>query len=221
MSSDDTRLRAAFAALAERAAPTPLCPDPQSLWSAVRSEAPPSEARRLVLHVAECPACAEAWRLARELRDGSPVATEATGTSAHRRQRRRVGAIVVAAAASVALATAVALLDRGPGSVEAPALREGEAPALRSLVPEGRLLPRARCVLRWTGGPPDARYALRVVTEALDPIERVQGLTRPEHQIPEPKLRSLPSGARLLWQVEAVRPDGTRQASGTFVSGLE
>jgi hypothetical protein len=221
MKSEDGRLRAVFAALAEHAAPTSLCPEPAALWSAVSGEAPPSEARRLVLHTAECPACAEAWRLARELRERSPAVNDPVAPSAARPRRWNVGAALGAAAAGVVLATAVALIARGPGRAIPPAFRDGEAPVLRSLVSESRLLPRGQCVLRWTSGPPGTRYALRVVTETLDPIERVQGLDRAEHQVPEAKLRSLAPGSRLLWQVEAARPDGTRQTSATFVSRLE
>ena len=39
--------------------------------------------------------------------------------------------------------------------------------------------------------------------------------------VPPEKLVSVPAGAKLLWRVEAVTPDGARAGSATFVSRLE
>jgi len=60
------RLRRAFASLEGRA-PGPGCPEPERLWSAARGELPAEVVRPLVRHLVECGACAEAWRLAREV----------------------------------------------------------------------------------------------------------------------------------------------------------
>lgn len=62
---DDDRLRLAFARAFEAGLPTDDCPSPDALLDAASGEAS-AEARAAVIdHVALCPVCAEAWRIAR------------------------------------------------------------------------------------------------------------------------------------------------------------
>lgn len=216
--SDGDALRRAFAALAVDAAPTALCPAPEALWNAVAGQAPRGEAERLVLHIAECPSCAEAWRLARELsprQRSSPRAERRSGTRGSGR-----GSALLAAAAGLVLAL-VALVTRPAATTAPPAFREGEAPVLHSLVAEATALPRSRCVLRWAGGPASARYTLRVTTESLETLVHVRGLERPEYAVPESSLSGVPPGGRVLWRVDAVAADGSRTAGPTFVSRID
>lgn len=63
-------LRDAFRSLADGASPSPGCPPASRLWDAQQGDVSPEEARQLMDHVASCPSCAQAWRLARELDDG-------------------------------------------------------------------------------------------------------------------------------------------------------
>lgn len=72
---DDAKLRAAFESLSDEAEFTPDCPAPERLWAGARGELPPSEVESLVMHVAECGACAEAWRVAKDFGESAAYAT--------------------------------------------------------------------------------------------------------------------------------------------------
>ena len=210
------RLRRAFASLEGRA-PGPGCPEPERLWAAARGELPAEVVRPLVLHLVECGACAEAWRLAREVepRLAQPRAVDARPAPA-RPSWTFWGAL--AAGMTVALAASVVLHQP---SERTPGFREGTRIDIRSLVPESDALPRARCVLRWSPGPEGTTYNLQVATERLEKISEARGLTAAAYQVPEQALSALPSGAKLLWRVEAVAPDGARATSATFVARVE
>jgi hypothetical protein len=71
-------------------------------------------------------------------------------------------------------------------------------------------------VLRWTPGPEGTTYNLQVATERLEKISEARGLTAAEYLVPEAALRMVPAGARVLWRVETVLPDGSRAGSRTF-----
>ena len=43
------------------------CPPWETLWRSARREMEPDEDEVVLMHVGECPACAAAWRMAREL----------------------------------------------------------------------------------------------------------------------------------------------------------
>src|SRR5947208_949972 len=57
--------------------------------------------------------------------------------------------------------------------------------------------------------------------EDLRTVATAKEQTATEYRIPQSALSVLPSGARLLWQVEAVRPDGTHETSPTFVTAVK
>ena len=206
-------LRTAFASLAERAVARPDCPEPDRLWAAAAGELPPVEARPLVLHTADCAACAEAWRLARE------HAASADGSRYEVRPRRWGGTWLPLAAAVATVTVAIALVPRS--ARDRPAYRDNGAASLRSLVSEDRPLPRSSFVLRWSPGPAGSRYDVRVATADLAILHRARGLESAEHRVPPSALAALPAGATVLWQVEAVSADGTRLTSRTFVARLE
>jgi len=211
------RLRRAWAALADRVLPSAACPEPEKLWSAARGGLPSEEARVLVGHTAGCPACAEAWRLARDLDPAALVdAVDVARDAPSLRWRGSWGALA-AAVAAVALAAAV-FLGRAP---DVPQYRAAEETAIRSLVPEERPLPREAFVLRWTPGPATSRYTVHVATEALTPLARAGGLTAAEYAVSEDALRTVPAGARVLWRIEMVLPDGGRAASPTFRTSVQ
>jgi hypothetical protein len=102
------RWKRAYAALAEDVSPAASCPAADRIWAAVAGEAPPLEARAVVLHAASCAACAVALRLARE------VAVEAVPLAAPGRGPAWRVAAVAASLLLVAL-TAWLLVDRRPG----------------------------------------------------------------------------------------------------------
>ncbi|MFL6258562.1 MAG: zf-HC2 domain-containing protein [Thermoanaerobaculia bacterium] len=210
-----SRWRAAFAE--PDAAPDPAsCPTPETLWSAVRGELPPERMREVVDHVAACASCAEDWRLAAELRRDEEKAATVPGKVIQGRfgQWRPLAA---AAALAAGLLIAVGVYRTNQPLPE-PTYREVQHAGIRSLLPEGQALPRQAAVLRWSPLAGAVSYDLEVSTEDLRPVATAKGQAATEYRIPESALKGLPSGARLLWQVDAVRPDGTHENSGTFIT---
>lgn len=213
----DERLREAFAALSREVATAPGCPEPDLLWSALAGEAAPAEVERVVDHTTACPACAEAWRLGRELRESASLSTEAPPDTVPSTGGGWGWGALAAGLAAVALAAGALLMVGTPES----GYREGGSPTIRSEMAEGAELPRAAFVLRWTPGPAGTRYSVLVTTEGLDTLARARGLETAEYRVPETALSGVEPGSRILWRVEGVLPDGSRSSSATFVSRLE
>jgi hypothetical protein len=210
---DDQRvdwLASAFRSAAEDSRPREDCPAPELIWSAVHRELPAAERLAIVDHVADCPACAEAWRLAHEI---APL--EASTAPSNRRATWRRSAGLQAAAAAVLVAGLVAaILMLRPTT--APEVRDPGAAVLRSELGEGAALARDDFRLRWSGGPRGSRYDLTVTTRELDVVVDVRGLEHAEYRIDPARLASLPAGTRLLWRVIARAPDGLTAASPSF-----
>jgi hypothetical protein len=215
------RLRAAFTA-ADGPAPDPRsCPTPETLWSAVRGELPAPQLREVLDHVASCAACAEDWRLAAELnRQEERVATVPGKVIQGRFGQWRP--LAAAAALAAGLVIAVGLYRTGEiGPQQQPAYREAQHAGIRSLLPAGQALPRQAAVLRWSPLSGAASYDVQVSTEDLQPVATAKGQTAAEYRVPESALAALPPGTRLLWQVDAIRPDGTHEISPTFTTPLQ
>jgi hypothetical protein len=210
LDTDLEPLREAFASLAEDAAPGPDCPDPVRLWDATRGDLPPADAQAVILHTVECPSCAEAWRLARELRADVDPRRDVART-------QWLGGALPLAAALVAVLLAGGVVLREDRGTVASRYRDQDRPGLHAQTDEGRPLPRASFVLRWSSFGEGARYDLRVATSELAVVYRARGLVATNHHVPADALAGLPSGTRLLWQIEASAPDGTRTTSPTFV----
>jgi predicted TIM-barrel fold metal-dependent hydrolase len=62
--NDDDDLRQAFRGAFQRALPTDACPSPEKLYEAYHRLLPFEETEAVLDHIAECPMCADAWRLA-------------------------------------------------------------------------------------------------------------------------------------------------------------
>jgi hypothetical protein len=221
------RWRAAFAALGERAAPGPACPEPDRLWAAATAESPPAERHEIIAHTASCPSCAAAFRLARGLSQGEIQRADhgETGRAAQvvplsrpvRRPWLRWAAPLAALAAAVALAI---LVPGGWRSVPGP-FRGGEPGEIRSQLSEGATLPREQADLRWSAGPPGSLYEVRVSTREGREIAVESGLETPQYRIPPSALTGAPAGTLLYWQVRALQPDGKSTVSKTFSVRLE
>lgn len=217
MSHDDDQelasLRAAFTAPA--AAPDPeSCPAPEKIWEAVRGELPPAELRQVVEHTASCAACAEDWRLAAELgRQSAAAAVTAPGKVLQGRFGWRPLMTAAALAAGLLLAVGIYRTAFNPAP---PTYREAGSEAIRSLVPEHQALPRQGAVLRWSPVPGAESYDVRISTEDLRLVLTAQSLKTASYAVPESALATLPPGSKLLWQVDAVFPDGSRRSSETF-----
>ena len=95
------RLRRAFAEDAAESGTD--CPPSARIWEAVNGELDPDDAALVVDHVASCGACAEAWRIARELKDAQAPAVVIPFTP---KRRASIVLPLLAAAATIALAVA-------------------------------------------------------------------------------------------------------------------
>jgi len=211
-------LRAAWAALPPSERPRG-CTPPDDIWEAVAGQRTEEEVRAMLEHSLLCADCAALWRLARELAVPAGIgAAEAAAPPVHflRRARWVAGAGALAAAAVLA----VALVPRLTARHEPPVVRGGEAEGLRP-VPGMASLLRAHPVLRWTGAPEGSRYTVTVSTADLTVLFRKSGLSTPEVDLPPGTLAGVPSGAEVVWRVEATLPDGRRMTSRAVLSRVE
>ncbi|HEX4959962.1 MAG TPA: zf-HC2 domain-containing protein [Thermoanaerobaculia bacterium] len=223
MSEDSQQLanlRAAFTAPAVAAPAYEDCPSPETIWAAVRGELPPDALREVLDHTARCEACAEDWRLAVEV-----------NCQAAAREEKTPGKLLVgrfgnwrplAAAAALAAGLLVGVgVYRGAMVPNQPTYRETQQPEIRSLLPAAQALPRQGAVLRWSPVPGAASYDVSVSTEDLRQLATIHGQTAAAYPLPPAALTTLPAGAKILWQVEAVFPDGHRVTSPTFTSPVQ
>lgn len=211
----DRELRAAWESAAAGGAASAEtadgCPAADRVWAAAHGELGPAETREVVDHVAACPACAEAWRLARHLgadEAGAAAAARAAGRTHHAHASRPwwLAAVAAMLVAMIGIGTRV----WSPGPAE---FRGGDGAAVRPLVADGVELPRDRFELAWEPVPGAAEYDLRVTTADLVPVETRRGLDSPRYRVPPERLARLDDGSRLYWQVEVVLEDGDREAS--------
>lgn len=215
----DSRLEQAYATLAHRARPSEDCPAPELLWDAARGALPASRTREVGTHVVTCPACVEAWRLARQLLEAGAAEEDSPRRMPSASRRPLLAAL---AAAAVVAAAALGFWSlRAERTVTAPpAYRAPMAPGIESaLAPDTRLL-RADAVLRWTG-PAGARYDVEVATEDLTILASAAGLDATEWRVPAEALAALPPGTRIAWQVHASLPGGGTLRSRTFFNALQ
>ncbi len=212
-----SRWRAAFAEL--DAAPDPAsCPSPETIWSAVRGELSPPQMETVVDHVAACAACAEDWRLAAEIQRQEEKAAAGPGKVIPGRFGQwRPLAAAAALAAGLLIAVGVYRVNQ---PVQEPTYREVQHAGIRSLLPEGQALSRDAAVLRWSPLAGAVSYDVQVSTEDLRTVATAKGQTATEYRLPQSALTGLPAGTRLLWQVDAVRADGTHETSPTFVTAV-
>ena len=212
-------LRAAFTAPAKAAAEPH--PEPDTIWAAVKGELPPQQMREVVEHTAMCASCAEDWRLAAEFsKESVAEATRPAANVVYGRFRQwRPFAAVAAMAAGILIVIGIQS-DDAVKPVD-PGYRNEQRTEVRSLLPEGQALPRQAATLRWAPVPGASSYNVQVTTEDLRAIASQESLTGTEYRLPESALTGLPAGSQLLWQVEAVFPDGTRQPSETFFTPLQ
>jgi hypothetical protein len=208
------KLRAAFRSLGGDARPGADCPEAARLWEAASGALPAAARREIVDHTAGCAVCAEAWRLAVEVRSD---AAAAMAPAPRFWSTRGLPAFAMAAVLVLAAAAGVILL-RAPD--DAPSYRDAAGASVSALVPPDQPLARDDFRLRWSSAAEGSRYEVRVTTESLETVATARDLGEPAFLVPESALGSLPSGSRLLWQVRVTLPDGQRSDSQTFVATL-
>ena len=211
-----TRLRDAWNA-SSHVPPGEMCLSAEWVWDAVIGRQSGVALEAGLAHVTQCAACAEAWRVAHELLMATgQLPAVARPTTAWPSWR-----VWVPAAAAVAVLFVGAGADRGwfdratTGPGDADVIR-GASPALTANLPEGAVCERAACRLSWSDAGDGARYTVRVTTGDLAPVAVATGLAEPAFTIPASDLQALAPQADVLWQVEAVLPDGRRLSSATF-----
>jgi len=213
----DEQLREAFGQMGGIAEHGAGCPPPERLVEAGRGALRRGEREQVFLHITRCPACAAAWRATRELAAGLEPASEPV---AKRRVLSPTWARLAAATILVALVS-VGWYVLDPDRKAEPLYRTQENRWLQSALVEGQALGRESFVLRWTAGPQGTFYDVEVLSERLEPLTDRYGVTEPEYRVPVEVLETIPSGARILWQVTARLPDGQRIESQTFLTEVE
>ena len=208
---DDEPLRQAFQALPASTGDACGIEDLDRVWAAVAGELPADERRALVDRMAIDPALAEAWRVAHALRRDHPADA---GVDAQR--PASVSMSWLATAAVLLLLTSmvviVSRIDRSNGDT----MRDAGGARIESLIADDAAMPRDAFRLRWSPGPPESRYQVRVTTEDLQVLTTVANLTEPAVTIDPAALAALKPGARVFWQVEATLPGGEHLTSATF-----
>jgi hypothetical protein len=213
----DDALREAFRSRAEASAASVSDEDRERVWLAVTGELDAPARRAIVGRMATDPALAEAWRVALELWSAAHEGAAATSAPASDSRMWPVWRIAAAAVVVLALAgTFVVLRDRATGDV----VRDRPSVTIESQLAAGALLPRDDFRLRWTPALEGSRYDARVTTEDLRLITTAAELTTAELVVAPALLAGLPPGTRVLWQVDAILPDGSRISSATFVATL-
>jgi hypothetical protein len=130
--------------------------------------------------------------------------------------------VIATLAATLLLGVGAICIARfgSPGAPGGEVIREPEARSLRSLLPEAVPLARDDFRLRWTAGEAGARYRVHVTTHDLDLLVEGRNLEHPEFLVPVGALEGVAAGGTVLWQVEAVAPDGSRMTSPTFLARI-
>lgn len=202
---DVARLRAALASLRGDGEASV---DAGRIFDALHGELSAAEREAVVDQLLTNPDAAEAWRLAREL------APEAAAEASPRVTWSKW--LAVAAALVLAVGVGWQILRPAPE----PVYRGSESRTIASALSPDATLARATPVLRWTGVE-GGRYRVRVLTPELELLEESEESTALEYAVSAQALQRVPSGGRILWQVEARVPEGGSIASPTFSVRVE
>jgi hypothetical protein len=213
------RLREAFQALGGTTDRRCSDEDLDRIARALSGELPPSARRDLIDRLAVDPALAEAWRIAVEL-TGTPTAEHAAPALPRSSTILRPRQWLAAAAVLFVMAAGVVVIQRSQREGN-DTFRASDQYVVESFVPEDASLPRDGFRLRWTPGPPDSRYQVRVTTDDLRVLTVAPDLTTPELVVERDRLSPVAPGGRVLWQVDVTLPGGERVSSQTFTTRVQ
>lgn len=111
-------------------------------------------------------------------------------------------------------------VNRRHGNTGPDIVRGAAEPALKSTLGDARQ-PRASLVLRWVPYAHALRYDVTLATPELRVLFHRSGVELAELAVPAPALEGLPSGARLVWRVEATLEDGRSVESPALTLELD
>lgn len=188
------------------------CPSPAELWDAAEGLLPFERLRDVVDHGASCVQCSEALRIARDVRAELP--SEVPTQAASSRRRELPVLIGLGLAAAIGAFLVLRPPPPGAGTVERGIAGAVPSEALRALSPDHQS-PGA-VVLRWSAYPGARSYNVTVLTSDLSVVHRGIGLAEQQLRVPEALLRPEAATRDLLWNVDAVLPDGRTVGSPTF-----
>ena len=212
----DETLKAAFQDLGDADRRECSSDDLDRVWRALDGTLEAEERRELVDRLAADPALAEAWRVARELCAAGGLDADARVAPARQPTPGWQRGWLAAAAVVLAAIGAVLVFQRVRPADET--FRTPEGYSVESLIGGDATLPRTEFRLRWTPGPTDTRYQVRVTTEDLRVLAVAADLPAPEYVVPAEALAPVPSGTRVLWQIDARLAGGERVSSATFTT---
>jgi len=207
MSSDSDWLRREFQRSQATSVDEP-CPAPEDLWALTLGELPQAKASQVVLHSSRCARCGTALRIALEM--GEQVAPVVAVPKPFPRRRLAAG-LGLAAAIAATVVVVPRLRPADTGIHERGSAEDG----VRSLVP-GTPRPRSNLVLEWSPYPGALRYQVTLASTDLRVVFQRPGVTGTRVEVPETALASVPPGAHLVWEVEAILADGRAIKSPAF-----
>jgi hypothetical protein len=198
------------------------CPPADAYWAAAAGELSFEQVRALVDHGARCAQCAEAWRILADVRHAAsgaaPLAEDApalrplAGEIPARPRLRTRSFLPIALSAMAAVGLWVVL--RPPPHRPTPVERGTNAgPTVHAESPSVQRAGDA--VLRWSEIPGATSYNVTVLTSDLVVVHQAVGVSGHELKLPGGVTERAPGGG-LLWNVDAVLPDGRTVASPTF-----
>ena len=196
------------------------CPDTASLWNSAAGTLDPMADEAILLHVASCPSCTIAWKLARELLQEQGELGNAGPVSLDTRRPvwRRPAFLAMAATLLLAVGLGSGLLLRERAT--RPVVYRTQAQEI-VLEPEASSLerPRDACELRWKGAPEGSRFDIIVTDPDVDVLYEARRLTESRCLVPAERLPS--PGGSILWQVTAHLPRGGTVTSRTFETAID
>ena len=198
------------------------CPPADHYWAAAAGELPFERVRALSDHGSTCARCAEAWRILADVRhaaaepgiaEATPIRPRSPMDAAPSRvtpRTRTLLPLALSAMAAVGLWVVLRPPPVGPPPVER---GSGNAAAVRAESPDVQL--EKDVVLRWSEVPGATSYNVTVLTPDLVVLHQAVGVAGRQLRLPE-GVRQRATGSGLLWNVDAVMPDGRTVASPTF-----